>query len=434
MRKCRQHIYLVLASFVVMTFEGTAQNFVEVRDGDLVLDGRPYRFVGANLWQGMHLGSITTGDRASLIQELDQLQALGVNNLRIMATSEGPKDAPWRVQPPLRETPEIYNQDLLEGLDFLLEEMASRKMKAVVCLGNFWPWSGGMAQLIAWSEGRSIPYPPPAKGGNWIKYMLFTAGFYVNQEATSMYYDHVKMIVGRTNSITEVPYRNDPTIMSWQLANEPRGMVHSKAYRNWINSAARLIKSIDQNHLVSIGSEGNTSSRLSGNRFAKDHLSEDIDYMTIHVWIQNWGWYDPTRPEETYNRALGKAVQYIDDHLAISDRINKPLVFEEFGIARDQGSYNPSSSTFWRDRFLRDIMQASLQRMGKSKLAGINFWGWSGSIRPADAGGYWKAGDPMLGDPPHEHQGWYSIYATDASTLELVKQFATKVAQGASPR
>ena len=35
-------------------------------------------------------------------------------------------------------------------------------------------------------------------------------------------------------------------------------------------------------------------------------------------------------------------------------------------------------------------------------------------------GGYWQPGDPWIGDPPHEHQGWYSIYDDDAATAAVI--------------
>lgn len=37
----------------------------------------------------------------------------------------------------------------------------------------------------------------------------------------SAFKTYVKKIVNRRNSITGVLYRNDPTIMAWDLANEP---------------------------------------------------------------------------------------------------------------------------------------------------------------------------------------------------------------------
>ena len=41
-------------------------------------------------------------------------------------------------------------------------------------------------------------------------------------------------------------------------------------------------------------------------------------------------------------------------------------------------------------------------------------WAWGGEGRPRSPGGYWAAGDDVIGDPPHEPQGWYSVFDADA--------------------
>ena len=51
-------------------------------------------------------------------------------------------------------------------------------MRAVVCLGNFWPWSGGMSQYLSWNGAGAIPYPPPAASGSWDVYQSYTEKFY----------------------------------------------------------------------------------------------------------------------------------------------------------------------------------------------------------------------------------------------------------------
>jgi len=63
----------------------------------------------------------------------------------------------------------------------------------------------------------------------------------------------------------------------------------------------------------------------------------------------------------------------------------------------------------------------------KSCVAGCNFWAWSGEGRPRVPKAVWKAGDDFTGDPPFEYQGWYSIYDTDVSTLEIIKKYATEL-------
>ncbi len=402
-----------------------AQSLVRVEGGQLYLDDKPYFFAGTNLWYGAQLASQPAG-RARLVAELDQLADLGVRNLRLMATSEGPDDAPWRVTPALQPAPGLFQEEILQGLDFVLAEMSKRRMRAVVCLGNFWPWTGGMAQYVSWTEGSAIPYPPPAEGGSWVRYQLYASKFYGSREAIKRSHATIERILRRTNSINEVPYREDPTIVAWQLANEPRGILRPRKYRRWIKETAGLIKSLDTRHLVSIGSEGNTPSSWSGNRFVKDHDFDDIDYMTVHLWIQNWGWFDPANAETTYPMALEKAKTYLNEHLDLATTLGKPMVLEEFGVARDGGSHDPKATTRWRDRFYGDIFAwVEAAAAADSGLMGCNFWAWAGSGRPVHE--LWQPGDPMIGDPPHEEQGWYSIYNRDASTLDVIRAHATKM-------
>ena len=35
-------------------------------------------------------------------------------------------------------------------------------------------------------------------------------------------------------------------------------------------------------------------------------------------------------------------------------------------------------------------------------------------------------GDPWTGDPPHENQGWYSVYDKDATTIRIIRDYAEK--------
>ncbi len=148
-------------------------NFVTVSNGKFMLEGHPYYFVGTNFWQGMNLGvDGLKGDRALLAAELDRLQRIGVTNLRVMAASEGPNTEPHRMVPALMISPGKYDEKVLDGLDFFLSEVGKHNMKAVMVLNNYWQWSGGMAQYVAWSEGTPIPYP-----GDWGVFMNYSAKF-----------------------------------------------------------------------------------------------------------------------------------------------------------------------------------------------------------------------------------------------------------------
>lgn len=420
-------LYLSILAFLVMqtTF---SQNFISVEGTQFKLNGADYQFLGTNFWYGINLASAGPGgDRERLIRELDHLNDLGVKNLRIMAASEGPDTEPWRMSPALQTSKGKYNHELLEGLDFLLSEMGKRNMHAVVCLNNFWPWSGGMAQYVNWETGKPIPYPPPAEGGKWLKYMNFSSRFFKNEKAKAASFEHIKKIVARTNSVTGQAYRNDPTIMAWQLANEPRDLIGQSAYLKWVDEASALIKSLDSNHLVSVGSEGNAFVPFS-RKFKRENRLPNIDYATMHIWIQNWGWYDPERPEKTFPKALKKAKRYVRKHVKQAKKLGMPLVLEEFGIARDGGSHDPKSSTEWRDRYYREMFSLLVELMEKDEsISGCNFWAWGGEGRPRHPASIWKVDDDWTGDPPFEKQGWYSVFDKDEETLKVLREFAERM-------
>jgi mannan endo-1,4-beta-mannosidase len=404
---------------------------VKVKGTQFEIGNKPYYFLGTNFWYGLNLGSTGAGgDRDRLLRELDRLKDLGINNLRIVAGSEGPDNEPYRMVPSMQSTPGVYNESVNEGLDFLLTEMKKRDMYAVVCFANFWNWSGGLGQYLVWAGAAdSIPYPPPHPGGSWDTYQEFTAQFYTNEKAVEMLNDHIRYVVNRVNSISGEPYKNDPTIMAWELANEPRGVNNQDAYRKWISSTAALIKGLDSNHLLTIGSEGNTSSTYAGTDPEKDHSDPNIDYLTIHIWVQNWNVYDPQDAAGTFDKSVKYMLDYIETHEAISRKINKPLVMEEFGISRDLNNHDPASPTSIRDQYYEKVFDAIYKKASEenSVISGVNFWAWGGEGRPSAPESIWKAGDDFIGDPPHETQGWYSVYEKDSTTTTIIKKYTEKM-------
>lgn len=401
--------------------------FIRVAQGEFRRGSTPLRFVGFNFWQAMNLGARgSTGNRALLIRELNRLQAMGVTNLRLLATSQGPDSEPWRITPTLFPRHDAaLQEDIAEGLDFTLAALATRGMTAVLCLNNFWPWSGGFSQFLFWTGHGPIPYPPPEPYGDWGRYQRYTQQFYNDTRSQSLSREMIRAIVTRINTITGVRYSEDSTIFSWELANEPRGVSEVNAFHNWISSTARFIKSLDSHHLVTIGAEGDTPDPIgNGVRFQEEHAFREIDYATIHIWAENWGWYDPHRATQTYAQTLSRMRRYIESHAVRARTLQKPLVLEEFGLARDalltgDQQYSPTATTRWRDLYFREVFSAAHD----FHLAGINVWAWAGESRPQSH--YWRTGDALIGDPPHERQGWYSIYDQDQSTIQIIREAAS---------
>ncbi|PUZ20118.1 mannan endo-1,4-beta-mannosidase [Chitinophaga costaii] len=408
----------------------TDTGFVTVEGTHFALNGHPYYYLGTNFWAGLNLGSKGSGgQRDRLLRELDRLQSLGINNLRIMGGSEGPDTAPFRMLPSLQTKPGVYNPEVLDGLDFLLSEMQKRHLYAIVCLNNFWNWSGGMSQYLVWAGAAdSIPNPSSEKPESWGIYQAFTAQFYSNPKAVNLFNQHIRFIVDHVNPYTKKAYKDDPTIMAWELANEPRADTNIAGMHTWINETAGLLKSLDPHHLVTTGSEGATSGASAGTDLVRDHESPNIDYATIHIWVQNWNIYDPAKADATFEPAVRYAHHYLDQHVAYAQQLKKPLILEEFGISRDGNNYQRNSPTIIRDKYYQNIFDAVFDYANKdsSIVSGVNFWAWGGEGKPRVPGGMWKPGDDFLGDPPHEAQGWYSVFDNDSSTIQVIKTSAAR--------
>lgn len=407
--------------------------FVRREGMRLMVGDRPYRFVGANMWYAAYLGADAPyGDRARLGRELDALKAMGVTNLRILASAE---EGPLRnaIKPGFR-TATTTDATLLAGLDHALAEMAKRDMRAVLYLTNFWEWSGGMMTYLSYvNGGRYLDMNDPAHP--WPAFANFNAQFYGDARATGLYRDWIRTLVSRTSSATGRRYADDPTIMAWQLANEPRpagDVDHAdvEQFTLWVRDSARLIKSLDPNHLVCTGSEGLKGTLERPDILLAEHGLAEIDYLTAHIWPNNWDWVKQTDLANTYPRGETLTEEYIARHVELARQLDKPLVIEEFGYPRDGGSNDPRVATGYKDRFYRLIYAAALRDMARGgPIAGTNFWAWNGEARAEHPDYRFRDGDRhYMGDPPHEPQGWYGIFTGD-TTIRIVADHAAAVAR-----
>ena len=196
----------------------------------------------------------------------------------------------------------------------------------------------------------------------------YVATFYTIDTAKQAYYSLLEKLIERKNSITGKVYKDDPTIMSWQLANEPRGSKYKEAYVSWVKESSELIKSLDKNHLVTIGSEGVTPHPAANTEFERVHGLSTIDYATFHIWVQNWDGINLEHGEKSLDEALLKAKDYFDYHVDVMNKISKPVVMEEFGISRDKGSYSLAARSSIRDRYYAQVFSWVQEEISKKAL------------------------------------------------------------------
>ncbi|MBO5876611.1 MAG: acetylxylan esterase [Bacteroidales bacterium] len=411
-------------------------SFAHVEDGVFVCDNYPSHFIGTNFWYGAILASEGVGgDRERLVAELDTLKALGMTNLRILVGGDGPDGVPTRVSPTLQKEPGVYNDTIFWGLDYLLAEMGKRDMKAVLYINNTWEWSGGYGMYLEWAgAGRALI--PQIDG--YVPFMKAMSAFVTNEKAKELFYDHVRHVVSRTNTVTGKPYKDDPAIFSWQIGNEPRcfrsDSLGRAAFVDFMWTTASLIKSIDPNHMVSSGSEGRHGCEGSLEFFEKVHACPDIDYMNIHIWPYNWRWVTESTLDTDLPQAIENTDIYINEHLEVARRYGKPVVIEEFGFPRDGFCFKQGTTTTSRDAYYKHVFGRIADSAEEGGiLAGLNFWGWGGLAGQSATNTYWQQGDDYCGDPAQEQQGLNSVYACDESTVAVIKDATQAVEKALLP-
>jgi mannan endo-1,4-beta-mannosidase len=432
----RRILYLLCAACLAGLFAcqsdkpAATPSFVTTHDGKFYRGDAEYKFIGTNFWFGAVLASEGQGgDRERLQKELDLMQAVGITNVRVLASGEGPDTVASHVVPVLQTEPGVYNDTLLQGLDYLLAELEKREMTAVLFLNNSWEWSGGYGAYLEWAGCGPVP-----DWSDWTTAQNYHCQFVKNDKAKQMAEQHVRFIVTRTNTVTGKPYSESPAIMAWELANEPRAFARDSltkaCFANWIETQAKLIKSLDGNHLVTTGSEGIMGCEEDPDLFRQVHAFPEIDYICIHIWPYNWHWIGPAsgplevalakNGEKSTLTGLMNACQnttaYLDSCYEAVKDLNKPLVLEEFGYPRDGYLIEPGSSTLGRDGYYAHVFSL-LHRSGK--LQGCCFWAWGGYAQPKHV--RWQRWDDYVGDPAQEEQGLNAVFSCDSTTLKLIR-------------
>ena len=420
-------------------------DFVTTHDGRFYRGETEYKFIGVNFWYGAVLASEGQGgDRERLAKELDLMKEVGITNVRVLASGEGPDTVASHVVPVLQPEPGIYNDTLLQGLDYLIAELEKREMTAVLFLNNSWEWSGGYGAYLEWAGCGPVP-----DWSDWTIAQNYHCQFVKNDKAKEMAEQHVRFMVSRTNTVTGKPYSESPAIMAWELANEPRAFardsVTKACFAEWVQAQAKLIKSLDSNHLVTTGSEGIVGCEEDSALFRQIHAFPEIDYICIHIWPYNWHWIGPASgPLETakdingptsmidnLDNACNKTYQYINEcYHAVWD-LDKPIVIEEFGYPRDNYSITPGTPTVGRDRYYWDmfakINMLSKQDVVGGKVVGCCFWAWGGYAQPQHT--RWERWDDYVGDPAQEEQGLNAVFAADTSTLNVIRKASETLKQ-----
>ena len=325
-------------------------SFVVARGGQLLEDGRPFRFLSLDVPNLHYVEDDLRFERAmpfrlpdeyEIEDALESIRQIGGRVVRTYTLSvrkaSDPAGLPRHVLGPGR-----FEEAAFVALDTVLDVARRKDVRVIVPLVDNWSWWGGISEYAAFrGKGREAFWTDPQ----------LIADF----EAT------VRFVLTRVNTRNGVAYRDDPTVLAWETGNE------LECPRAWTHRIATFIKSLDRSHLVVDGTRAEVLRRDAVEEPATDFL------QTHH-----------------YEKDAGAMVAHIRESAALA-RGRKPYHVGEFGFLPTTG------------------MTAVMDAIVESGAAGGLVW----SLRPhsRDGGFYWHS-EPSGGGVKAYH--WPGFASGDA--------------------
>ncbi|XP_022769018.1 mannan endo-1,4-beta-mannosidase 7-like isoform X1 [Durio zibethinus] len=357
-----KHWGLILFVFLLFQEQGIVlhvkadDGFVKTRGVQLMLNGSPFYANGFNAYWLMYMAA-DPSQKNKVSTAFQQAKQHGLNIARTWAFSDGGDR-------PLQYSPGSYNEQMFQGLDFVVSEAKSYGIKLVLSFVNNYDQFGGKKQYVNWArnQGQSIGSDDD---------------FFTNSIVKEYYKNHIKTVLTRHNSLTGVAYKDEPTIMAWELMNEPRCLSDPSGttMQAWITEMASHVKSIDGNHLLEAGLEGfygpSSSQKQQynpnfqvGTDFVANNQIPGIDFATVHSYPDQWL---QSSSDETQISFLNN---WLTNHIQDAQNIiQKPVLFAEFGKSLKISGLNQ------RDELFNTVYTAiySSARGGGAAIGGL-FW------------------------------------------------------------
>lgn len=385
------------------TVAAAPNGFVSTCGTNFCLNGQVFNVAGTN---NHYLGF---GTQAEVDQVLNDAKAMNVNVVRsIMHSVRGSLDSTQQDQGtvPLKwnwgSTADssnlgmkgvylmywdtathkmAWNDSTETGLgrwDYVIWKAKQLNLKLDIALLDFWQWAGGVQQINA-----------NFKGGNYDmrnatdRYTFF----FQNADTQQFYREWVNHVLNRTNSLTGIKYKDEPTIFAWDLMNEPE-MAGSGLGRSWISDMSGYVKGIDPNHLVSSGSEGFDDGHAGSNPQIEMGIPT-IDFATWHTYPLY------------HSISTSDVVTLINNHCQIAANGHKPVLLQEFGYPSSQSDQ-------------ATVYQSWLTAIQNNP----NCAGWL----------YWRlVGKQQSGQYPPDNGEHFDVYNNNSAAAQVFKNAAAKL-------
>lgn len=333
---------ITLGGLEIQNFKNRNSGFVTRAGSRFLLQGVPYRFAGNNAYYLFYKSHYMIDDVMATMER---------NNLRVVRLwGFGDGKAPYAQDNDglsngneggaFQPESSLYYEPTLVNFDYAIKAAGEHGVRLIIPLVNYWSDKdveqvenranafGGLGQYLEWC-GIPLEY---SQGKLSNKDLFYTATCPKNA-----YKAYLSSMVNRMNTLTGVRYKDDPTILAWELTNETRceslgRCQNGQTLYNWAAEMSAYIKSLDAKHMVALGDEGflnktGNQDPFYGGAFGVDWEKNleiaTIDFGTVHLYPDHW------------SKDLPWATKWITDHIKIAQQKQKPVIFEEFGICRD---------------------------------------------------------------------------------------------------
>ncbi|KAH6670359.1 mannan endo-1,4-beta-mannosidase [Plectosphaerella plurivora] len=373
-----------------------AQSFVTTNGGRFSLDGKDFRFAGSNAYYwpfGNNQADVEIGMKAGLEAGLTVFRTWGFNDANATYNPNGlPLYGQGNEQTVFqRFSPGGEVEINLAPLDLVVDAAEKTGMKLFIALTNNWADYGGM-DVYTVNHG-----------------FRFHDDFYREPVLKQAYKNYVQKVVSR--------YADSPAIFAWELANEGRcgadgtrnlpesGNCTPELLLEWTAEMSTFIKSVDPNHLVTLGGEGGFN-RVSddhfynggdGTDFDAELALPNVDFGVFHSYPDWW------------SKTVAWTSQWIRDHAAAGKTAGKPIVHEEYG---------------W---MTNEARQAALGKTApETRLEVLGEWQAIHLEEEIAGGMYWQFGTNKY-SYGRNHDDGFTIFLEDAEAQTLVVDHAASV-------
>ncbi|URE04009.1 Cellulase (glycosyl hydrolase family 5) [Musa troglodytarum] len=284
------------AAFIYMSFgdlawdigthvRGPEMSFVGRNGTRFTVDGKAFYVNGWNSYWLMDQ-AVEEVSRPRVRAMLQAGAKMGLTVCRTWAFNDGTYNA-------LQMSLGHFDERVFKALDWVIEEAKRHGIRLLLSLANNLEAYGGKTQYVkwAWEEGIGLSSSNDS--------------FFFDPSIRSYFKTYLKTILTRKNHLNGIRYKDDPTIFAWELMNEPRCMSDASGdtLQEWIEEMAAYVKSIDKNHLLTIGLEGfygstsppeklhvNPGQWFStvGSDFIRNSRVPEIDFASVHIYPDQW--------------------------------------------------------------------------------------------------------------------------------------------------